>query len=361
MASGTYSACFGVGSTATGWGSFACGNYGKASADSSFAANSGKASGDRSAAFGYANASGTESFAAGPSSSVASGMYSAAFCGGKSTGTHSFAAGNWAKALNYQVAIGTYNNTNTATAASAYGTGTGTIFVIGNGVADTASQMSNAFRVNANGQAFGKASYTTSGADYAEFFEWQDGNPDNEDRRGYFVTLEADKIKIANKGDYILGIISGLPSVIGNGDEDWMGRYIMDEFGDFVYEDFEEEIVVGYEYETPEIDPVEHAHKSREEKLKIIEPVKKEIKETIRGKRYKQNPDYDPTREYIQRQDRPEWDAVGMLGVLSVRDNGECQVNGYCELVDGGTVVPSETGYRVIKRVSDNVVKIVFK
>lgn len=50
-----------------------------------------------------------------------------------------------------------------------------------------------------------------------------------------------------------------------------------------------------------------------------------------------------------------------MLGVLSVRDNGECQVNGYCELVDGGTVVPSEAGYRVIKRVSDNIIKIILK
>jgi hypothetical protein len=30
-------------------------------------------------------------------------------------------------------------------------------------------------------------------------------------------------------------------------------------------------------------------------------------------------------------------------------------------LVDGGTVVPSETGYRVIKRVSNNIIKIVLK
>jgi hypothetical protein len=133
-----------------------------------------------------------------------------------------------------------------------------------------------------------------------------------------------------------------------------MGRYVFDEFGDYIYEDFEEEVVVGYKdkvnEETGEIELDENNN-----------PIQIEIKKTISGKRYKENPDYDPTQQYIQRQDRPEWDAVGMLGVLSVRDNGECQVNGYCELVDGGTVVPSETGYRVIKRVSNNIIKIVLK
>jgi hypothetical protein len=269
----------------------------------------------------------------------------------KANGHTSHAEGYYTTALNYQHAEGHYNNTSTATVGNSSGTGTGTLFVIGNG---TSSAKSNAFRVTANGQPYGKAAYTTTGADYAEFFEWQDGNPNDEDRRGYFVTLDGNKIKIANKGDYILGIISGLPSVIGNGDEDWMGRYILDEFGDYIYEDFEEEVVVGYEIVKDE----ETGKPKKDENGKII---RTEIKEIRTGKRYKENPDYDPTQTYIQRQDRPEWDAVGMLGVLSVRDNGECQVNGYCELVDGGTVVPSEIGYRVIKRVSDNVVKIVFK
>jgi hypothetical protein len=50
-----------------------------------------------------------------------------------------------------------------------------------------------------------------------------------------------------------------------------------------------------------------------------------------------------------------------MLGVLSVRDDGTCQVNGYCTVADGGIATASETGYRVIKRVNDHIIKIVFK
>ena len=33
-------------------------------------------------------------------------------------------------------------------------------------------------------------SYSTPASDYAEMFEWEDGNPENEDRVGYFVTLK---------------------------------------------------------------------------------------------------------------------------------------------------------------------------
>ncbi len=69
---------------------------------------------------------------------------------------------------------------------------------------------------------------------------------------------------------------------------------------------------------------------------------------------------------YVERKDRPEWSAVGMLGVLSVRDDGSCEINGFCQVAEGGIAtkaeryVPGET-YRVIERVSESVVKIVFR
>ena len=56
--------------------------------------------------------------------------------------------------------------------------------------------------------------------------------------------------------------------------------------------------------------------------------------------------------EYIQRSNRPEWNAVGMLGVLAVRDDGTCKVNGFCTLADGGIATASDKGYRVVKRVT---------
>ena len=53
-----------------------------------------------------------------------------------------------------------------------------------------------------------------------------------------------------------------------------------------------------------------------------------------------------------------------MVGVLSVYDDGTCKVNGYCKCANGGIATLCEKGegaYRVIKRVSDNIVKVVLK
>lgn len=50
-----------------------------------------------------------------------------------------------------------------------------------------------------------------------------------------------------------------------------------------------------------------------------------------------------------------------MLGVLNVRDDGTCHVNGFCKVADGGIATASDKGYRVVKRVTDNIVKIIFK
>jgi len=252
----------------------------------------------------------------------------------KASGDASHAEGYWTTALAWQHAQGHYNNTSTAAAGTSSGTGTGTAFVIGNG---TASSPSNAFRVNYNGQPYALNALTTSGCDYAEYFEWLDGNLDEEDRRGYFVTLDGDKIRKAEPGDYILGITSALPSIIGNGDECWKGRYILDEFGDFIVEEIEcEETVV--DRETGEITVVKKV-----------------------ATKYKENPDYDPSQAYIQREDRPEWAKVGMLGVIAVRDDGTCQVNGFCKVAKGGIATASETGYRVIARTKEKIVKVIFK
>lgn len=278
-------------------------------------------------------ASGNYAHAEGSSTTASGGASHAEGSSTVASGISSHAEGYYTEALNYQHAQGHYNNTSTATAGNASGT-TGTAFVIGCG---TSSSTKNAFRVTYDGKIFATSSTITAGADYAEFFEWQDSNSNNEDRRGYFVTLDGNKIKIAEPDEYILGIVSGRPAMIGNGDEEWMGRYILDEFGDFITEEFEyEENII--DKETGE--------------TKTITKI---------GTKYKESPDYDPTIPYTQRDDRPEWDAVGMVGVLSVRDDGTCKVNGFCKVAEGGIATTSESGYRVIKRINENIVKVVFR
>ena len=59
---------------------------------------------------------------------------------------------------------------------------------------------------------------TPTGADYAEYFEFEDGNPTKEDRIGYLVELSGAKIKLANGTD-ILGAVSSTMGVIGDAEE----------------------------------------------------------------------------------------------------------------------------------------------
>jgi len=54
-----------------------------------------------------------------------------------------------------------------------------------------------------------------SGTGYAEMFEWADGNPAGADRRGLFVTLEGERIRIAQREDEILGVIAAAPAFTG--------------------------------------------------------------------------------------------------------------------------------------------------
>ena len=305
---------FGMASHAEGNGTLASGNYSHAEGNGTLASGN------------YSHAEGNGTTASGDCSH-AEGRFTTA------SGDCSHAEGNKTEALSYQHVQGHYNKIDSNDAGNPSGTG-GTAFIIGNG---TSISSSNAFRITYAGKPYSQSSMSTSGADYAEFFEWQDLNPNFEDRRGYFVTLYGEKIKIAEPNDYILGIVSALPAIIGNGDECWRGKHILDEFGAFITEEFEYEVKV-FDKETGEEKTV-----------------------TKTGTKYKENPDYDPSLPYIQREDRPEWDAVGMMGVLSVRDDGTCEVNGYCKVAEGGIATASENGYRVIKRVNNNVIKVVFR
>ena len=224
---------------------------------------------------------------------------------------------------------------------------TGHAFVIGNGT--SLALASNAFSVMYSGVVKAASTITASTtADYAEFFEWEDGNPDAEDRVGKFVTLNGDKISIATSNeDYILGIVSGEPFVLGNGDCDtWNGMYLRDEFGRTILEP------------APKIEIDEETGEEKEvfdEDGNII----------YEGTRPVLNPDYDPTQQYISRFDRPEWSPVGMLGVLSVIQDGTCKVNGYCCCNSEGIATScdrnTEGACRIIEVINDKVARVIFR
>lgn len=207
------------------------------------------------------------------------------------------------------------------------------IHIVGNGTSNSA--RSNAYTLDwqGNGTFAGTVSSAT-GADYAEYFEWKDGNPNNEDRVGYIVTLDGDKIVKANTGDDVLGICSGTAMVLGDSAEwNWTKRYLTDDFGRIIYEDYD----VDYKEDNGEITK-RHIHAPKE------------------------NPEYNASRAYIKRSDRPEWQIVGMMGKIYVRDDGSCVVNGYADVKDGiATKANGKTNMRVMERVTDNIVRVLMK
>lgn len=266
---------------------------------------------------------------------TSSGLYShAGGYYGWAKGIASIAHGYQVTAGDYQTVFGRYNTV--VDAPTGLTDTTGSLFVVGSG---TSNIRANALRISANGKCYGSQAFAGSGADYAEYFEWVDGNPDNEDRRGLFVTLDGEKIRIANANDdYILGIVSATPVVYGDvQSEAWKDVFLTDVYGERLTEIVE-----------------------------VPESVDEETGQTIlthTETRFIINPDYDPTREYVSRENRKEWSAIGLVGKLVVIDDGTCQSNGYCKIGNNGTATNSteKTDYKVLSRLDDNHIKILLK
>lgn len=243
----------------------------------------------------------------------------------------SAALGGYTKAeYAYMLAAGKYNSK----------PGSSALFAVGNGTAE--GSRSNALEVLANGNVVHQSEISSSnGADYAEFFEWLDGNLENEDRVGLAVCLEGDKIRLAQSGDDVLGIISGTAAVLGDSAEmHWKGKYLTDEYGRMLHdmvEEFEE----------------------------VEDPETKEVKTVSVGffPHPRLNPDYDPETAYVPREERPEWDKVGLMGKLYTRDDGTCIAGGYGCVGTDGVLTRSDTptNIRVMKRTGDNIVLVLMK
>ena len=172
------------------------------------------------------------------------------------------------------------------------------------------------FDASGNGRFDGGADI--SAADYAEYFEWADGNPDKQDRRGYPVILETGgKIRIATDKDNasdIIGIVSVEAAVVGDSAwAHWTGMHERDKFGQQVYEDFE--LLVWGDY-----DEERKTYSTQTTRQAMIDAgnekdIPKDAK-TITKTRLKVASDYDPKKTYIPRKDRPEWQAIGLMGKL---------------------------------------------
>ena len=245
------------------------------------------------------------------------------------TGKYSHAGGLRTDAYYCQTVIGACNVVNGS--SSSYTANSG-YFIVGCGTND--SNRANCFRATES-NTYG-LTYNTSGADYAEMFEWLDGNISNEDRIGKFVTLDGDKIKlVTSQDDYILGVVSGNPSVIGDSyDDQWAGMFEKDVYGRPVYE----KVTIPEE---------------KDENGNVITPEHINDQLKISAK-------YKNTQTYIPRSKRPEWVAIGLLGKLICIDDGTSEINGYVKPNENSIATYSEakTKYRVMKRIDETHIQI---
>ncbi len=168
------------------------------------------------------------------------------------------------------------------------------------------------FNLSGNGTGYCDGSWTGGGADYAEYFEWEDGNPAVEDRRGLSVILIGNKIRPAAPDDppsQIIGIVSATPSMVGDAAWNvWAGKYQRDAYGAIITEPVELVRWVS--------DGITHLYPADATPAGVTVPADAA---RIVEKRRVLNPDFDPNRLYQPREERPEWSAVGLLGKLRLR------------------------------------------
>lgn len=198
------------------------------------------------------------------------------------------------------------------------------------------------FNLRGDGEAFADGSWTGGGADYAEYFEALRGTPIPV---GASVVLVGDKVRAATVDDHpedIFGVVrpKGASVVVGNaGWNRWSGKYLKDDYGAPVMEDYtvyrwaerETERVI-YEwrprrgaaplFETDADRAPRHADRVEMKRVVIRES---EDRNAVppRAIAYIQqrrvlNTDYNPAAAYIPRSERPEWHVIGLMGQIPV-------------------------------------------
>ena len=182
-------------------------------------------------------------------------------------------ANNIAAAKFYASASDYYSQVVSAGVTRANNTG----FVYYAAVSSSAGTSDTDWYVRGDGGVFSDSSTSMSTpADYAEYFEWADGNPNNEDRAGYSVSLiNGTQIKIAEEGELVIGIVSANPAVVGDAAwNNWTGKYQKDEFNRYIRDENGDRIL---------------------------------------------SESFNPESTYVPREERPEWSPVGMVGKLRMR------------------------------------------
>ena len=198
------------------------------------------------------------------------------------------------------------------------------------------------FESQGNGRFDGGADVGNA-SDYAEYFEWADGNTSTADRRGITVVMDGEKIRPATDSDdksKIIGVVSANPAVVGDSAwSEWQATHKKDAYGSWVTEDkeyliwndFDKISTVGDDTEVDNPQPNINDPNVAADHQILVSDIEKEkaagrcpqeaIDQNLRITRPSRvyNESYDATKTYEPRSARKEWDAIGLMGKLVVR------------------------------------------
>jgi hypothetical protein len=130
------------------------------------------------------------------------------------------------------------------------------------------------FGFRGDGVGYSDGGWTTPASDYAEYFESIDGTALP---IGSTVSLVGNKIKIADDGETIIGVIRPKDAQLflgNNASEKWNQKYLKNDYGSYLKDENGERIL---------------------------------------------NPDYDSNIEYTPRENRPEWNIIGLMGQVPIK------------------------------------------
>jgi hypothetical protein len=252
-------------------------------------------------------------------------------------------------------------------------------FMVGRG---TLATRGNAFSVTTTGRVSARLVFATGGADFGEYFESYDQTklPVGETVciidetfigkkiiNGSFVDLEEGegdgftnndigKIMLSSQVPFSvepIGVLVSNSGFVGNSyDEEWHGKYELDENGCYIWEEIQEDYFEDvYDISTNSIQEVIQEMKMNEQNqiyfqqniiqktiennLPIMETypiynnnleligtkdVPKKIKKSNKQIIKKLSSLYDPTKIYIPRSQRPEWNLVALRGQVKIKE-----------------------------------------
>ena len=226
-------------------------------------------------------------------------------------------------------------------------------FAFFRGTSDAFSSPDVEVALKGDGVIQGDQAYATGASDYAEYFESKDGSAIP---IGTTVKLDNGKIVACEDGDTPIGAIrpEGTVSVLGNSAwNKWTQKYLKTDYGEYIYEEYTmtewkedsdkikteavekvlyaegDEIPEGKEIGDIKTEAIAAIYEQTEHQYqtdKIPSDVKVPsdaivISAQEDGKklmRKKINPDYDESKTYVPREERDEWNIVGLLGQIEI-------------------------------------------